>query len=51
MTHLVMSSTIAMPEMRRVGGISIVRPSSVVNWLFSESLPETNGVRYAFAPS
>ena len=44
-------STGAKPEMSRVGGIWIVRPSSVTNWLLSESLPEMNGARYAFAAS
>ena len=50
-TQRAMSCTIPTPVISSVGGISIVRPSSVVNWLFSESLPEMKGVRYAFAPS
>ena len=44
-------STGAKPEMSSVGGIWMVRPSSVTNWLLSESLPEMNGARYAFAAS
>ncbi len=50
-TQRITSGTIPMPEMSSVGGISIVRPSAVVNWLFSESLPEMKGARYAIAPS
>ena len=45
------SGTMPIPEINRVGGMQIVQPSSVVNWLFKESFPEMNGVRYAFAPS
>lgn len=44
-THVLMSWTMAMPVMRSVGGISIVRPSSVRNWLLRLSFPLTNGVR------
>jgi hypothetical protein len=33
-----MSGTMPMPVMRRVGGISMVRPSTVVNWLLREGL-------------
>ena len=39
------SGTMPSAVMSSVGGIVINRPSSVVNWLLSESLPETNGVR------
>ena len=39
------SGTTPTPVMRRVGGISMVSPAAVVNWLLSESFPETKGVR------
>ena len=50
-TALVSFTTGANPEINSVGGIWIVRPSWVTNWLLSESLPEMNGARNAFAPS
>ena len=39
----VASSTMESAVMRRVGGMVMSRPSSVVNWLERESLPETKG--------
>jgi hypothetical protein len=39
------SGPMPMPVISSVGGMRMVRPSSVVNWLLSESLPLTKGVR------
>ena len=50
-TQWLMSLTIPKPLISNVAGMRMVSPDSVVNWLFSESLPEMNGVRYAMPAS
>ena len=50
-THDPTLSTMPNPEISSVGGMQIVSPFWVVNWLFSESLPEIKGVPYALAAS
>ena len=49
--HLAASLTMARALMSMVGGMVMRRPSSVVNWLLSESLPLTKGASKAIAPS